>query len=113
MCISIGSTDVTWHFSQTDPENSTIGARCTSKEPATEEYTTNANCSDLKLYQHIKNDSGSYWCHIVTPLERLEHCTVENTSNSARVCDIALPVCAYCRSQTKCVAQIKTTPVLP
>ena len=80
-------------------------------------YMNNANCGDLNLYCYelkFEANCGSYLCHIVTPLELSEYCTVESTRN-ATVCDSTLPVCLYGQSQTdlQCVAQIITTPVLP
>ena len=121
-CISISSAEVTWYYGQTENStcelNITVGAKCTlKKEPLN--YTNNASCSDLKLYQYeytgIEADLASYLCHIVTHLELLEDCTVKSTGNNAIACDSGLPVCAYCQSQTnpKCAAQITTTPVLP
>ena len=76
-------------------------------------YKKDVNCSDLKLYWYelkfgAKSRAASNLCHIVTPLEFSESCTVESTSNNATVCDSGLPVCAYGQSQTdpQCAAQI-------
>ena len=115
VCVSIGSTEVTWYYGQiensTSEQNITAGATCTlKKEPG-----NNVNCSDLRLYQYeLETDSASYQCHIVTHRELLKNCTVKSTSNSATACDSGLPVCACCQSQTdsQCVIQVATTPVL-
>ena len=50
----------------------------------------------------------------MTPLELSKYCRVESTKN-ATVCDSGMAVCTYGQPQTdsQCVAQIITTPVLP
>ena len=75
------------------------------------EYKKDVNCSDSKLYWYelkFGAEAASYLCHIVTPLESSESCTVKSISNNTTVCDSGLPVCAYGQSQAdpQCVAQI-------
>lgn len=113
MCISIGSTEVTWNFTLSSELNVTAGSSCTLI------YMNNANCCGLKLHRYelkFEAESVFYQFHIVTQLElpNLEHCAVESTRINATVCEGGLPVCTSGRSQTdsQCVAQISTTPVL-
>ena len=113
VCVSIGSTEVTWYYSQTENSISelyiTEQARCTLKESGN--YINNANCSDLKLYQYEYTGIEADTCHIATHLELLEDCTVKSKNATAYS---VLPVCACCRSQTnpKSVPQITITPIL-
>ena len=109
VCSSIDSTAVTSEL------NITAGDKCTLKESG--KHMNNANCSDFNFYWFefkFETAAGSYLCHIVTPLELSKDCRVESTRN-ATVCDSTLPVCTYGQPQTdsQCVAQIITTPVLP
>ena len=116
VCSSIDPTEVTWCYNQT--EISTSELNITAEATWTRnKFTKNTNCGDLKLYWYeFKFETDSqYSCHIITPLELSEHCTVDSTRNNATVCDNGLPACTYGQSQTdsQCVAQITTTPVLP
>ena len=117
VCSSIDSTAVTWYYSQTEISTSelniTEGAKCTLKESG--KRMNNANCSDFNFYKFkLETAADSYLCHIVTPLELSKHCRVEGTRN-ATVCDSGMAVCTYGQPQTdsQCVAQIITTPILP
>ena len=106
VCSSIDSTAVTSEL------NITAGAKCTLKESG--KRMNNANCSDFNFKFKLETAADSYLCHIVTPLELSKHCRVEGTRN-ATVCDSGMAVCTYGQPQTdsQCVAQIITTPVLP
>ena len=111
VCSSIGSTKVTWYYSQSEIPTNKLNSTCILKN-----YK---NCSDLKLYWYeyeFKFESVCCSCHIVTHLELSEYftCRVESTIN-ATVCDSGMPTCTYGQPQTdsQCVAQITTTPVLP
>ena len=101
VCISIGSTaEVTI---QTENSTTELNVTCTPEE--SKKYIETSNCSVLKLHQYetlpyIEVGCGSYWCHIVIPLERLDCCTVKSTSNKGQ-------------SDSQCVAQITSTRVLP
>ena len=86
VCSSIDSTEVTWYYSQT--ENSTSELNITAEATWTlKKFAKNSNCSDLKLYWYeFKFETDSqYSCHIMTPLELSEHCTVDGTRNNATV----------------------------